>query len=257
MIHGDRARAGSFGEDAQAYDRWRPRYPAAMFDDLLAGHPADRPAAVVDVGCGTGIAAAELAARGCDVVGVEPDPRMAAVATAKGLAVEVATFEAWDARGRSFDLLTSGQAWHWVDPERGPVKAASVLRPGGRLAVFWNLGTHDESLQAELDEVYARRAPALSRHSVARGGVRRVGDAEAIAASGLFEEPEVSRYPWVRTYTTAEWIAQLPTHSDHRLLPDPVREALLRDVAAVLDARGGAFDMPYETLLVTACTRRR
>lgn len=252
MIHGDRARAGSFGEDAQAYDRARPRYPAALFDDLLAGGPA----AAVDVGCGTGIVAAELAARGCDVVGIEPDPRMAAVAAAKGLAVEVAAFEEWDARGRSFDLLTAGQAWHWVDPERGPVKAASVLRPGGRLAVFWNLGSHDAVLQAELDEVYARHAPALSRESVARGGVSRDGDTEAFARTGLFEEPEVRHYPWVRRYTTAEWVAQLPTHSDHRLLPEPEREALLRAVAAVLDARGGAFDMAYDTLLVTVVRRQ-
>ena len=62
-----------------------------MLDDLLA----DRPERVLDVGCGTGIVSALLAHRGADVLGIEPDPRMAAVARAKGLAVEVARFEEW------------------------------------------------------------------------------------------------------------------------------------------------------------------
>jgi len=253
VIFGDRARAGSFGEDPQAYDRARPRYPDALFDDLLPSGPAR----VVDVGCGTGIVAEALAARGCDVLGVEPDPRMAAVAAAKGLAVEIATFEDWDAQGRVFDLVTSGQAWHWVDPSHGPAKAASVLRPGVRIALFWNLGSHDDETQAALDEVYARHAPSLVREPDPLGWARRAADAEAIARTGRFEEAEIRRYQWVRRYTTAEWVAQLPTHSTHRLLPEPVREALLRDVAAVLDARGGALDLAYDTLLVTAVMRAR
>ena len=57
----------------------------------------------------------------------------------RGLEVEVATFEAWDPAGRTFDAVVAGQAWHWVDPVAGAAKAARVLRPGGRLAVFWNV----------------------------------------------------------------------------------------------------------------------
>src|SRR5258708_23640313 len=111
-MHENRARAGSFGAVAEAYDRFRPRYPDALFDDLVAG----RALHVVDVGTGTGIVAEALRARGCEVLGVEPDALMAAYARGKGLDVEVATFEDWPARGRVFDLVTCGQAWHWVDP---------------------------------------------------------------------------------------------------------------------------------------------
>jgi hypothetical protein len=56
---------------------------------------------------------------------------MAAVAREHGIAVEPASFEAWDAAGRGFDLITSGQAWHWVDPDIG---AESVVRGGGGLS---------------------------------------------------------------------------------------------------------------------------
>jgi predicted RNA methylase len=48
---------------------------------------------VVDVGCGTGIAARQFQAAGCRVLGVEPDGRIADFARQSGVEVEVATFE--------------------------------------------------------------------------------------------------------------------------------------------------------------------
>ena len=57
---------------------------------------------------------------------------MAEVARRRGLAVEVAAFEAWEPAGRRFDAVVAGQAWHWIDPDAGAAKAAEVLRPGGR-----------------------------------------------------------------------------------------------------------------------------
>ncbi|WP_205786966.1 class I SAM-dependent methyltransferase [Specibacter cremeus] len=52
----------------------------------------------------------------------------------------MAAFEAWDPAGRAFDAVIAGQTWHWIDPVAGAAKAAQVLRTGGRLAVFWNVG---------------------------------------------------------------------------------------------------------------------
>ncbi|MBO0732462.1 MAG: class I SAM-dependent methyltransferase, partial [Acidimicrobiaceae bacterium] len=146
MLHQDRQRACSFGADAERYDRFRPTYPPALIDHLVGSSPGR----VLDVGCGTGIVARLLAHRGCRVLGVEPDERMAAVARRHGIEVEPGTFEAWDPQGRTFDLVTSGQAWHWVDPRLGASKASSVLNPGGRLAVFWNIGNMPPELRARL-----------------------------------------------------------------------------------------------------------
>ena len=44
------------------------------------------------------------------MLGVEPDERMAGYARARGLPVEVATFEAWDAGGRTFDTVIAAQS---------------------------------------------------------------------------------------------------------------------------------------------------
>jgi SAM-dependent methyltransferase len=152
----NRGRAESFGAEAERYERARPSYPAALVDDLMS----ERPKSVLDVGCGTGKAGRLFVERGCAVTGVEPDARMAEIARRFGLEVEVSKFEAWDDRGRQFDLVIAGQSWHWVDPSVGPPKARFVLRDGGRLAPFANVGHHEPRLEVALDAIYARYMPS-------------------------------------------------------------------------------------------------
>ncbi len=199
----NRARASSFGADAEQYDRTRPSYPAALVDDLMA----DAPRHVVDIGCGTAKAGRLFAERGCRVVGIEPDVRMAEVARRYLPVVEVAGFEEWDAAGRIFDLAVSGQAWHLVHPVTNSVAHA---RDGG-----------DDYVSP-------------------------------IAATGAFGPVEVRRYHWELRYTRRAWLDQLPTHSDHRLLPDAERARLMDAIGAVIDDFGGSFTMRYETRVITA-----
>src|SRR3954470_13586682 len=120
--------AASFGADPDRYERSRPRYPDAMVDAIVTACPGPD---FVDVGIGTGIAARQLQAAGCHVLGVEVDDRMATQARARGLEVEVAKFEQWDPRDRLFDAMVAAMTWHWVDPVAGARKAAEALRPGG------------------------------------------------------------------------------------------------------------------------------
>src|SRR6516165_12487746 len=95
--HQHRQVAESFGADAERYDRARPGYPGALVERIVAASPG---LDVLDVGVGTGIAARQLQAAGCRVLGVDPDARMAGLARRLGIEAEVATFEAWDPAGR-------------------------------------------------------------------------------------------------------------------------------------------------------------
>jgi SAM-dependent methyltransferase len=100
-----------------------------------------------------------LRAAGRTVLGVEPDPRMAGFARGTGIEVEVATFEAWEPAGRTFDAVVSGTAWHWIDPVAGPTKAAQVLRPGGVLAPFGHVYQLPPTVAEALAAAYRRVAP--------------------------------------------------------------------------------------------------
>lgn len=253
-LHRDRRRAGSFGDDAERYDRVRPPYPAALIEALLAAGPRT----VLDVGCGTGIASRLFMERGCDVLGLEPDPRMAAVARRRGVSVEEGTIEEWEPAERRFDLLTAGQAWHWVDPHRGPVSAAAVLRPGGRIGLFWNQARPDPSVRPALDAAYARHAPALGRQSVLMGQ-RDVSLYESIAESfrrtGEFDGVAIETFGHDVDYSSEEWVDLAGTHSDHHTLAPAQLAGLLAEIRAQIDEAGGRVPVQYETALVTG--RRR
>lgn len=130
----NRERANSFGGAASNYDAHRPCYPDQLIDDVLASG-ARR---VLEGGAGTGIASMQMIERGAEVLAVEPDARMAAVAQAKGIPVELATFEDWDPAGRRFDRVVFAASFHWVDPAVALPKIRGILDDGGKLALIWN-----------------------------------------------------------------------------------------------------------------------
>jgi SAM-dependent methyltransferase len=247
--------AESFGIDAARYDRTRPRYPTELIERIVAAAPGPE---VLDVGIGTGIVARQLREAGCRVAGVEPDPRMAAFARDSGFEVDVATFEAWESYGRAFDLVVAGQAWHWVDPVAGASRAASVLRPGGRLALFWNAAQPSPEAAAAFTAVFARLMPdsPLARVPDARGYATFLDIAdEAIRATGAFAAPEHWAFEWEQTYTRDEWLDQLPTQGLFTTLPPDELSALTDAIGAAVDALGGSFHMHFTTF-ATVATRQ-
>jgi SAM-dependent methyltransferase len=258
--HRQRQVAESFGTEAERYDRARPSYPAALVDRIVA---ASQGPEVLDAGCGTGISARLLRAAGCRVLGVDPDPRMAGLARASGLEVEVAKVEEWDPAGRTFDAVIAGQAWHWVDPVAGAAKAAAVLRPGGRLAVFWNAFGFPPALREAFGGVYRRALPDspfggfLARPAVDGYLTMCATAADGMRSAGGFGQPERWRFDWERPYTRAEWLDVVPTFGGHSQLPPSVLAELLAGMGDAIDAAGGSFTMSYATVAATAARLAR
>lgn len=157
MAHPDFARRRlSFGAEAEGYDRFRPGYPAAAVAWLL-GPTSGRPLRVLDLGAGTGLLAATVAAEGHRVLGVEPDPGMRARLAGRLGQDDVlsGSAEAIPLDAASVDAVVVGQAWHWFDAVRAPVEIARVLRPGGALGVVWNVRDDTTPWVAEFEQVVA------------------------------------------------------------------------------------------------------
>ena len=209
------------------------------------------PCRAVDAGCGTGRAAVLLAACGVTGVGVEPDRAMAEVARRNLAAfsswrVDVADFEDWRA-DEPFDLVTSAQAWHWIDPERGTRTLEEILQPGGWLAIFrhdWE--PEDTPVRRAIDAAYAQHDPSTS------ASTRTSSLDEPLAHGARFGHPIRREYVWSATYTSHEWIELIGTTSDHRVLPEAQRSSLLAAVATAIDAHGGIYVHRYVTRLWAA-----
>jgi SAM-dependent methyltransferase len=231
-LHSQRDRADSFGFLAEDYDRYRPGYPSALIDELVAGNPSN----ALDVGCGTGKVALSLIERGLSVLGIEPDDRMASVARRRGVPVEVGSFESWEPAGRTYDLLTAGHSWHWVNPAVGLAKAASVLMPGGTAALFWNYHVLDDSLLAAFEDAYRSHAPELTVVGHDPSGSE---DTDPFQGSDDFVSLGSRTYRWTRLLNAEEWTSMLATFSDHAALGESRLEDLQRALREAIQQSGG------------------
>ena len=143
-----------------------------------------------------------------------------------------------------------------VDPVAGAARAAQALRPGGRLAVFWNSFRPPAGLGEAMAEVMARVVPDAPLQGLpGPEGYARLGDraASGIRETGAFiKNIEQWRFDWERPYSRDEWLDGVPTFGgSNRLPPDTMRE-LLAGIGDVIDAAGGQFTMGYTTVVSTA-----
>ncbi|MBV7335479.1 class I SAM-dependent methyltransferase [Chloroflexi bacterium TSY] len=125
---------------ADRYDAYRPRPPAALIDLLLQLANTVQPDLVVDLGSGTGISTFIWTRRARQVLGIEPLDAMRLIAEAANTASHV-NFQAGIAQHTSLpdgaaDIVTCGQALHWMEPVSTLAEAARILRSGGVFAAY-------------------------------------------------------------------------------------------------------------------------
>jgi SAM-dependent methyltransferase len=252
----------TFEEVPELYDRARPAYPEALFDDLAALAGLGPGSRVLEIGCGTGQATIPLARRGFDIVCVELGTRLAEVAR-RNLApfprVQVvnADFETWEPEGR-FDAVVAFSAFHWLDPDEGYAKAAGVLREGGSLAVAGSqhvLPDDGDSFFAEVQDDYDAVVPSDDNRPPPRP--EQVDDwGHEIEASGYFRDVAGRRYVWELVYSSGEYVDLLSTYSGHRSIEEPARRELLDRIRRRIESRpGGRIRKTYLAILHVA--RRR
>lgn len=241
-----------FDEVAELYDRARPAYPDALIDAIIELAATDSSSRVLEVGCGTGQATRSFARRGLALLSLEPGPRLVALARANlcdfpRVRLLQSSFESWSLEPAAFDLVFSAQALQWVDPELRFVKAHAALKPGGLLAIFANIPRRGRSeLDLAIDTCYATFAP--SHRSL--GAEKRGALEPQLSGCDLFQVLPAREYPWATSYTADAYVDLLRTYSDHHLLPDDERTALLAGISAAIEAHGGRLGIEYEARLL-------
>ena len=233
----------TFDQAAEIYDRVRPDYPEALYDDLVALadlQPGDR---LLEVGCATGKATRPLARRGFRITCVELGPELAAAAR-RNLArydVEVieGRFEDW-LTDEPFRLVFAATAWHWIDPRVGYPRAWQALCPGGHLAIWRQAHVFPDGgdpFFREIQDVYSEIGEGQPPDTPwPRPG--ELSDARAeVEASGLFAVIAIRQYDWERVYGAEEYIDLLSTFSGHLAMEEWQRERLFSQIRRRLARR--------------------
>ncbi|MFP7761013.1 class I SAM-dependent methyltransferase [Marisediminicola sp. LYQ134] len=239
----DPALATSFDRAAEVYERARPSYPDAVVDWLVPADTVD----ALDLGAGTGKLTRALVSRGLHVVAVDPAPNMLAQLTAALPEVRAiaGSAESIPLAHASVDLVVVAQAWHWVDPVRAEPEVARVLRPGGSLALVWNVRDDRVGWVAELLGI------------IGEGGSNGLLDTPPRPAPP-FEPADHVVVDWTHELDRAALLALVASRSTFIAAEPEQRAAVTSRVEGLLathpDLAGReVFEMPYRTV----CWRAR
>jgi SAM-dependent methyltransferase len=133
----------AFGTDAAGYHDARSGYPSVLYDRIFDDLPPQP--AILEIGAGTGLVTEQLLRRDpARLVVVEPDPAliefMAGRMVDTRLEFRVAPFPdaAVDGDG-DFDLIAAAACFHWLEPAPALARINQLLRPGGCVALWWNV----------------------------------------------------------------------------------------------------------------------
>lgn len=263
----DPARARSFDAWAGEYDRFRPGYPAELFETIRERLDLPARPLVVDLGAGTGRASLAMAELGWRVTAVEPGKPMLDVlrgtAANAGLIISTvqASAEATGLDPASADLVTAAQAFHWFESDAAMTEMARILKPRGGVGLFWNV--RDGQRSAFLAD-YERllESHAASRHDTGRyEAVGRQETARAFEAhAAAFMPPELVHLHQEVPMTAEQFMGMAFTASYVRVGMSPETQERFRwELAALLNRHGHddgrPFAVPYRIDLWIA--RRR
>lgn len=231
----------SFENTAEAYDRHRPTYPAALFDDVRAYADLAPDDQILEVGCGTGRATVRLAEWGNPVLALEPAPAMAGfarreVASFDNVKVRTARFEDADIGG-GFGLATCAQAWHWLEEHTRVQRFADALYAYGTAAIIANVQIVPDDNRAfweRVQDVYRKHTPGMEHK-----GDFRAPDGlpeHPLTGSDLFVDHEQVAHPWHWTLRTDDYLQLCATHSNKAALDAATRDRLLGGIGELIDA---------------------
>lgn len=234
------SRALGFGSVAEAYERYRPGYPDALVDEVLAY--AGRPVVTaLEIGAGTGKATRAFAGRGPTITATDPDEAMLAELRrhVPGVTTVRETFEELPLT-TTYDLVYAAAAMHWTRPGGRWDRVAALLVPGGVFASFGGpLDLADPDLAATVEEA---RRPWLASDDVPSPDGTPEGSAlqwpgTELTASPLFTDVRQVELSAPTAVVRDDYVGLLSTVSAWLELPTADREAALAAVRAVLPAQ--------------------
>ena len=238
-----------FSDRVADYVRYRPDYPTEVIDLLRKRGGLAAGARVADIGSGTGIFSRLLLDAGAEVFAVEPNDGMREAAEARlghhPLFHSIATpGEETKLGEQSMDIIISAQAFHWLDRLRARAEFTRLLRPGGLIALIWNVRkTASTPFLTAYESLLLTFAPDYAK-------VRHENiDADTLAGFFIGGDFEKHAFPNQQTFDLAGLRGRLLSSSYAPALGHPLHEPLLAELHRLfhLHQQNGTVAFLYDT----------
>lgn len=240
-----------FSDRVDAYVRYHPGYPDGLIDLLKEETGLAEGSVVADVGSGTGISSDLFLRRGMTVYAVEPNGAMreAAEKMLEGNphfhSLE-GTAEQTGLPDGIADLVAAGQAFHWFDREQTRDEFRRILKPDGRVLLFWN------SRRTEGTPFLESYEELLQRYGTDYNTINHQNIEDRVIGAFFYPDPVVKRTLYNEQVTDFDGAkGRLVSSSYVPNVNDPEYEPMLRDMRRIFDehARNGKVRFEYDLVI--------
>lgn len=233
------------------YVKYRPGYPPAVLETLRQKCGLASDDVLADMGSGTGILAEMFLRQGNTVYGIEPNLEMRTageqlLASYPNFRSVNGTAEATTLPSGSVDFVTAGQAFHWFDKERARAEFSRILKPGGWVALVWNVRLLDATpflreYEALLQAYGTDYAETRHRNLEEQGLGKFFGD----------KGPHVATFSNTQLFDYNGLMGRVLSSSYTPEVGHPNHEPMLQALRALFEERqeGGKVAFKYETQL--------
>lgn len=196
-----------FSTQSRSYATFRPSYPQALYDFILSKTNDNQMA--WDCACGNGQVAKDLASRFRQVYATDISKNQVANAVKKdNIIYSISPAEKTFFAEGQFDLVTVGQALHWLDRPAFFREARRVSKPGGVVAVWgYSLLSVNKELDPIINDFYTRIiGPYWDKE-------RKLVDEQYKTVDFPFEKIEVPPFEFSFQWNCEEFLGYISTWS--------------------------------------------
>lgn len=238
----------SFDKMAALYDKIRPAYPEQLIEDIISKAQITSIARLLEIGAGTGKATVQFAEKGFTIDCIEMGENLAEVLKFNckeypNVKVDVSTFEEWEPEASNiYDIVYCAQAFHWIDKDIKYIKAHSLLKDNGYLALFWYQNSDETSeVLNEINSMIKSYIPDFFDNEVEKGSYIESREMRRfeIIESRLFNNPEIIEYTVDSLLDVDTYIQSISTYSRFAILTNELQTKISEEIRRIINNNGG------------------
>lgn len=225
---------GTFGKVSSFYDASRPDYPVKLGDDIIKISKLKKDSKIFDIGCGSGRSMILFANKIFHIKGLDISKNLISIAKKNLLGFSNIKFDQGSFEKSKilskYNLITCGQAWHWIDPKVGYKKVYDLLENNGYLAIFlYNTEPKKSKFLQNANKIFDKYnrtySPAIKYSEITE---------QKLNSSKFFEKPikkiyylkhKISPDLYVKLVFTYSWVHRLSKNKQRALKNDVMKLA--------------------------------
>ncbi len=245
----------TFDTVASVYEKFRPSYPAALYEMIGNYTTLNEACHAVEVGIGSGQATLPILKTGCNLTAVECGREFSELCEKKfkeypNFSVLTNKFEDTSFENNQYDLVYSATAFHWIDESIGYEKVFSMLKSGGVFARFANHpypAKDNLPLFEKMQSIYGEHYHNRKQKSPTEYTEEQAAQIAKIAEKYGFTDIKHALFHRTRNFSASEYCALLGTYSDHIAIEETIRKIFFSKIEDAINHYGGTITV-YDTI---------